>query len=206
MMSAVGPDNAKALARKLAERGYRLVDAPVSGGASGAADGTLTIMAAGLAEDLEGARPALAAFTDNIFHVGSEAGLGQAVKLVNNHLVITQLVATVEALMLAARSGCDMSQIYDVISTSLGNSTVFGLRATAILNRTFETGGSMKVIEKDMGLILEAGRSVGMPMFLASSAAEVLQMTSALGFHDEDDVAVAKAYELITGQQITSPE
>ncbi len=84
VMSTVGPDGVKALAGRLAERGHRLVDAPVSGGHHGAVAGTLTLMIGAAPDDLARCRPVFETFAGNIVHVGTEPGAGQAAKLINN--------------------------------------------------------------------------------------------------------------------------
>ena len=202
MMSTVGPDAARDLGRRLAERGHRLVDSPVSGGHDGATAGRLTLMVGAADDDLELCRPVLQTFSENLFHVGTEAGAGQAAKLVNQLLVVTHLVATAEALNLAARSGCDVRQIYDIISTSVGNSRIFGARAPTVLDRSFKTGGSLNILVKDARLVLGAGQAANAPLPLATAAAQVFEMARVMGLGDEDDAAVAKVYERICGQEI----
>ena len=154
VMSTIGPDNARELGRRLAERGHRLVDAPVSGGADGAAAGTLTVMVGGADEDVERCRPIFAAFAANIFHVGPQVGAGQAAKLANQLLVVANLVATVEALALSSRSGVDPHQLYEIISTCAGDSRVFRSRVPPILDRSFKTGGTVNILVKDARLVL----------------------------------------------------
>jgi putative dehydrogenase len=203
VMSTIGPDNARQLGQRLAERGHRMIDAPVSGGAAGAEAGTLTVIASGPADDLDRCRPLLEAFAANIFHVGGEVGAGQAAKLVNQLLVVTHLVAAVEALLLGARSGVDPQQLYEIISTSVGNSRVFQTRVPVILDRTFKTGGSVKILVKDARLVLQQGASAGTPLPLASAAQQVFEMARSVGLGEEDDASLAKLYERLGGGEIS---
>jgi putative dehydrogenase len=199
MMSTIGPDNARELAGMLAERGHRMVDAPVSGGAAGAEAGTLTVIAGGAKDDLERCRPLFEAFSANIFQVGSDIGAGQAAKLVNQLLVVSHLVAAVEALVLGVRSGIDPHQIYEIISTSVGNSRVFETRVPVILDGSFKTGGAVKILVKDARLVLQQAASAGVPLPLAATAGQMFEMARGLGLGDEDDAALAKAYEMLAG-------
>jgi putative dehydrogenase len=201
-MSTVGPDDARNLGRRLAERGHRLVDAPVSGGAEGAAAGSLAIMAGGATEDVERCRPLFDAFAANVFHVGEEVGTGQSAKLVNQLLVAAHLVATAEALALGVRNGVDARQLCEIISTAAGDSRIFRSRAPVIVDRTFKTGGAVNILVKDARLVLKAAESSGTPLFVAAAAKQVLEMARALGLGDEDDASVAKAYELLGGREI----
>ena len=196
-MSTIGPDNARDLDRRLAERGHRLLDAPVSGGAAGADAGTLTVIVGGAGEDLDRARPVLESFAANIFHVGQEIGTGQAAKLVNQLLVVTHLAATVEALTLGARSGVDPHQLYEMITTAAGNSAIFQSRGKAIVNRDFKTGGALNILAKDARLVMRAGESSGTPLAVAAAAGQLIEMARAYGLGDEDDAALAKLYEAI---------
>jgi L-threonate 2-dehydrogenase len=199
MMSTIGPDNARELAGMLAERGHRMVDAPVSGGAAGAEAGTLTVIAGGAKDDLERCRPLFEAFSANIFQVGSDIGAGQAAKLVNQLLVVSHLVAAVEALVLGVRSGIDPHQIYEIISTSVGNSRVFETRVPVILDGSFKTGGAVKILVKDARLVLQQAASAGVPLPLAATAGQMFEMARGLGLGDEDDATLAKAYEMLAG-------
>jgi L-threonate 2-dehydrogenase len=202
MMSTVGPDNARALGGALADRGHHLIDAPVSGGHGGATAGTLTIMVGATDQDLALARPVLEAFSKNIFHVGQQPGAGQAAKLVNQLLVVAHHVATAEALMLATRSGCDLQQIYNIITTSAGNSSVFAGRAAAILNRSFETGSTINILVKDAHLVLAAAQASGTPLPLTTAAAQVFEMARLMGYGSDDDASIARFYERVCNQEI----
>ena len=201
-MSTIGPDNARDLERRLAERGHRLLDAPVSGGAAGAAAGTLTVIVGGASEDLERCRPVLDAFAANVFHVGPAVGTGQAAKLVNQLLVVTHLAATAEALALGTRSGVDPQQLYEMICTAAGNSVIFQSRGKAILDRGFKTGGSLNILVKDARLVLRAGEPSSTPLFAAAAAGQVFELARAFGLGDQDDAAVAKLYEALGNVEI----
>ena len=202
VMSTVGPTGVKSLAARLAQGRHRLVDAPVSGGHHGAVAGTLTLMIGADPDDLARCRPVFETFAANIVHVGPEPGAGQAAKLINNQLVLVHHVAMAEALVLAARLGLDLQQVYDIVTTSFGNSVVFNHRAAAVLDRSFTSGGALNILVKDARLILEAAQATETPMFATAAAAQVFEMARAMGYGAEDDVAVVKAFEQILGREL----
>jgi putative dehydrogenase len=188
LMSTVGPREMRSLADDLAARGYRVVDAPVTGGASGAAAGTLTVIAAGAPADLDAAEPILQPIGRRIFRVGSEPGQGQMVKLVNQLLVGTHLAAAAEAMALAAAAGADLKQVFDLLVTGAGRSEILVSRVGALLDGSFETGASLRVFTaKDIPLVLEAGRAYNVPMITASAALQTMQLGCAFGLEDAGD-------------------
>jgi 3-hydroxyisobutyrate dehydrogenase-like beta-hydroxyacid dehydrogenase len=121
-LSTTGQPVAIEVAEALAERGIVTLDAPVSGGVRGAANGTLAVMVAGPAAALERLRAVLAVF-GRVFHVGERPGLGQLMKLANNYLSATAIVATAEAVVLGVKGGLDPVTMLDVINASTGRNT-----------------------------------------------------------------------------------
>jgi 3-hydroxyisobutyrate dehydrogenase len=188
LMSTVGPRAMRGLADDLAARGYRVVDAPVTGGATGAAAGTLTAIAAGAPDDLDAAEPILRPMAGQIFRVGAEPGQGQMIKLVNQLLVGTHLAAAAEAMALAAAAGADLQQVFDLLKTGAGRSEILVSRVGALLDGSFETGSSLRVFTaKDIPLVLEAGREYRVPMITASAALQTMQLGAAFGLEDVSD-------------------
>ncbi len=107
-----------------------------------------------------------------------------------------------EALVLAARMGLDLQQVYDIVTTSFGNSVVFNHRVPAVLDRTFVSGGALNILVKDARLILEAAQATETPMFATAAAAQVFELARAMGLGAEDDVAVVKAFERMLGREL----
>lgn len=183
-MATIGPREMRALAEEIQARGYRAIDAPVTGGVARAADGTLTVIAAGAPADLDAADPILQPMGGKIFRVGTEPGQGQMVKMVNQLLVGTHLAAAVEAMALARAAGTDVQQVYDLLLTGQARSEMLASRASAILGDG-ETGSSLRIFtEKDLPLVLDAGREFHVPMVTASAAFQMLHLGSALGLND----------------------
>ncbi|MDX5299295.1 MAG: 3-hydroxyisobutyrate dehydrogenase, partial [Gammaproteobacteria bacterium] len=121
--STIAPASARKVHAAARERGIALLDAPVSGGTAGAAAGTLTFMAGGRAEDVERARPVLAAMGKNIFHAGPE-GAGQVAKVCNNQLLAILMLGSAEALALGVANGLDPAVLSDIMRQSSGGNWV----------------------------------------------------------------------------------
>ena len=193
LMSTIGPREMRTLADEVVKAGHRVVDTPVTGGATGAAAGTLTVIAAGPPADLDAAEPILQPMAGQIFRVGTEPGQGQMIKLVNQLLVGTHLAAAAEAMALASAAGADLQQVFDLLKTGAGRSEILVTRVGALLDGSFETGSSLRVFTtKDIPLVLEAGREHGVPMITASAALQTMQLGVAFGLEDVSDAQLIR--------------
>ena len=121
--STIGVAAAQQIHGPLHGAGLGYIDAPVSGGVAGAANATIALMFSGSAEDLERLRPVLGAISKRCFHVGTEPGQGQAMKLLNNYLSAVALTATSEAVSFGLTQGLDMKMMLDVLNASSGQNT-----------------------------------------------------------------------------------
>ena len=124
VMSTLDPSSMQRLATDMASLGVNAVDAPVSGGRTGAEAATLSIMASGPPDVLERIRPVLEAMGKNIYVVGERPGMGQAAKLANQLMLGVNMVATLEGLRIATRHGVDEDQLMELLSVSTGGSWV----------------------------------------------------------------------------------
>ena len=163
----------------VAERGFALLDAPVSGGVKGATAGTLAFMVGGSAEALEIARPVLESMAGKIIHCG-ESGAGQAAKLCNNMLLAVQQIAVGEAFVLAEKLGLSAHSLFDVITGATGNCwavhtncPVPGPVPTSPANNAFTPGFATALMNKDLGLAMNAVASSGASAPLGSHAAQI---------------------------------
>jgi putative dehydrogenase len=197
-MSTMSPVRARALAAQAADRGLRWLDAPVSGGTERARDGVLTTMVGGDPGDLERVRPLLEAFSRDVFHLGP-VGAGSTAKMVNQVLVFCNLAAAVEAMTLCRKLGADQQAVFDVIKTAVGTSAVFEMRVPKLIDGTYSTGGSLRIALKDLGIVEEAAREVGMPMLMTAQVTQLFRATAAAGLLDGDDLAVAQVIERLAG-------
>lgn len=161
-LSTIGPKAAIEAAARLEPAGITYCDGPVSGGAAGARDATISLMFGGPADVLDSHRELLESFTGNVFHVGERAGLGQAMKLANNYLSATALAATSEAMAFGVAQGLEMATMVDVINVSTGrNSATVDKFPNRILTGTYDAGFSTAHMTKDVGLFVAESVEAG---------------------------------------------
>jgi 3-hydroxyisobutyrate dehydrogenase len=184
---------------RLAERGLWLIDAPVSGGATKAAAGQMTVMASGTDEAFAAAGPLLDAVAGKVYRLGARAGIGSTVKMVNQHLAGVHIAAACEAMALGMRAGADPRALYEVICNSAGMSWMFQNRVPHILEGDYTPLSSVNIFVKDLGIVLDAARKLSFPLPLAAAAHQLYLATAAAGHGAEDDAAVIKFYAELAG-------
>jgi len=196
------PAQSRALAQRLALRGVTYLDAPVSGGTSGALAGTLTMMVGGSVTALDRVRGVLGAMATRVVHVGP-IGAGHAVKAVNNTLLATHLLATAEGLIALQEAGVDPAVALEVINASSGRSNasehLFGER---VLNRTFPNTFALGLLAKDCGIgqaVLDDTSTVG-PMLRLTG--ELVRAATVAHGRDVDHSEVVRYIESMTGREI----
>jgi 3-hydroxyisobutyrate dehydrogenase len=199
LSSTVPPSFVRAIAEPLEAAGLLFLDAPISGGAKGATEGTLTVMASGPEAAFAAAQPALDAMAAKVYRLGNEPGAGSTVKMINQLLAGVHIVAAAEAIALATRAGADPRQVYEVISNSAGSSWMFNNRVPHILEGDFTPLSAVDIFVKDLGLVLDSGRELRFPLPLAAAAHQQFLGAAAAGHGREDDSAVVKVYEALTG-------
>ena len=160
--STIGTAAAVRVHTLLAGHGVEYVDAPVSGGVSGAVDATLAIMYSGSGTTFERLRPIFEAMAGNVFRVGSRPGQGQAMKVLNNFLSGTAMAATAEAVAFGVRQGLDMKMILDVVNASSGRNTATTDKfPNRVLTGTWDAGFHSTQLDKDLGLYRDAAEAIG---------------------------------------------
>jgi len=181
-MSSADPNRTRALAERLAASGITLIDAPVSGGVKKAVAGTLAIMVGGDVPTFERLRPVLETMGKAITHVGP-VGAGHALKALNNYVSAAALIATAEAIHVGEAFGIDPATIVDVIQASTGrNNTTENKAHQFMLNGAFNSGFSLALQAKDVGIAASLGRAMGLPMALAQDVyAMTAEASEALG-------------------------
>jgi len=152
-LSTIGPAAAVEAERRLAAAGVTYADGPVSGGVAGARAATLSLMFAGSADVLADHRTVLEALAGHVFHVGTEPGQGQTMKLVNNFLSAVALAATSEALSLGQAHGLDLAVMLDVLNASTGrNSATVDKFPNRVLTGSYDAGFHTALMAKDLRL------------------------------------------------------
>ena len=200
--STIDIATAREVAAAASESGYEMVDAPVSGGVTGAAAGTLTFMVGGTAAGYERARSILAAMGRNVAHVGGP-GHGQATKICNNMMAGIAVIAASEVFCLGEALGLDPKKLYGVLSTSTGQTRMMdqmhpvpGIVETAPSNRNYAPGFKAALMAKDLGLAQSAAADTGTSTPLGADAAALFRMLCKNGAGDLDCSAV---YKLLHG-------
>ena len=188
-----------AFVRKLGERlatgGHELLDAPMSGGRARAESGELTFMASGAPTAFAAAESILSATSAKVFRLGDAAGIGSLVKTVNQLLAGVHIAAAAEAVALAAKAGADTRAVYEVISASAGNSWMFGNRVPHMLDDDFTPLSAVEIFVKDLGLVLDTGHELRLPLPLAAAAHQLFLAAAGAGWGKLDDSAIVKVYQ-----------
>jgi len=166
-LSTTGSDMAKRIFELLKARDIVQIDAPVSGGVSGAEKGTVAVMASGPRADVEAVQPALSVI-GKFFYVGEQPGAGQTMKLCNNFLSAAAMAATAESMVLGVKAGLDPKVMLDVINASSGRNTATETKFPKnVLPGTFDLGFTNGLMAKDVGLAVAEAKSLGVPMEIA---------------------------------------
>jgi len=196
--------------RKLAEDaksfGLTLIDAPVSGGVKGAKAGTLTIMVGAEEKDYVKVLPILESLGKAINLVG-QTGAGHALKAVNNYLSATSLYASCEAMILLKKLGIDLNVALDTINTSSGQSFSTHYKfPTFILPETYNSGFSLDLLLKDVGMVNNIAKDTKVPVLLASLVEQIYEGASRTGEPDQDHTEIIKFLERISNERLHNKE
>ena len=202
--ATVAPSIARRLGERLAEAGLELLDAPISGGAAKARSGELSVMASGAPSAFALAAPALEAMAATVYRLGDAPGVGSSMKLVNQLLAGVHIATAAEAMALGIRMGLDPETVYEVITHSAGNSWMFENRVPHILKGDYTPLSAVDIFVKDLNIVHATGRELALPTPVASSALQQFTAAKGAGFGREDDAAVIKVYQRLSG--ITLPE
>ena len=199
--STIGPAATLAIAETLSERGISLLDAPVTGSAPRAEDGTLTIMVGGADADVERARPLLEAMGQLVVHAGP-LGHGQMVKLLNNAVAATNAATLAQALTVGARAGVDLKALIEVMSNGAAGSTLLDLKAEPMRTHDYTTLFKLDHMLKDVRLCLEEGQALGAPFPYAALTREILSTAAAMGHGEDDFAALIEPLERSAGTRL----
>ncbi|BAU12209.1 2-hydroxy-3-oxopropionate reductase [Leptolyngbya sp. NIES-3755] len=196
-MSTIAPATSKKIYSELQKHDIQSLDAPVSGGDIGAQQGTLSIMVGGEKSAFDRALPVLQAMGKNIVHIG-EAGAGQVTKACNQIVVAMTVQAVAEALTLAKKSGVDPAKVRDALLGGFAQSRVLEVHGQRILDGTFQPGFKVDLHRKDMNIVLQTGREVGVPLLGSSQVTVLMDSLIAQGKGELDNAAIALLYDLLS--------
>lgn len=202
--STTGATVAKQVAEGLATKGITAVDAPVSGGIKGAEKGTLAVMLSCPENVLATVKPVLEVL-GKIFVVGTQAGQGQTMKLLNNLLSATAMAITSEAMAMGVKAGLDPSLIVDVFNAGTArNSATQDKIKQHVITRTFSYGFGIGLLNKDIRLCMGEADALGVPMVVGSAVRQLLSIATASEGFDADMTAMAKTVEEWAGVRVGS--
>ena len=196
--STIAPSGSWDFAARLADHGLRMIDAPVSGGSEGARNATLTIFVGGEADDVERARPVLAALGRTITHVGP-IGAGQAVKAVNQVILAGTYLGVAEGIVLAMKAGLDVEQVIGALGGGAAQSWVLANRSGRMLDNDYPLGFKVALHHKDLVIALELAQRVGAVLPVSALAAQLESGLIAGGHADDDMSALARSIRGLSG-------
>ena len=197
--STVDVKTSKECFNSASSKGLNFLDAPISGGPGGAADGTLTIMVGGKESSFKSSKEAFDMMGSKISHMGP-SGAGTAMKLVNQLLVSTNTVAAAEAFVLAEQSGVNLTAAIDILSTSWGRSTMIERNGPITVNKEFENSPApLRNLVKDLGIIKELTSQLGLNLPVTMASSGVVDETMRLDLEEPDIAATALSIKKISG-------
>ncbi len=200
-LSSVLPSTPRKIEPVARKRGVHFLEAPVSGGVTGARAATLAIMVGGDADVLARAQPVLRAMGPNIFHVGT-VGAGNTVKAINNMMACVNGCAMMEGLVLGVKAGLDPMTIYDVVKASSGGSKALERIPRALVPRDFEPGFKVALMNKDLETFNTIAKELHVPVSFSNVAQRYQQAALAAGLSEQDTSVVLTIIERLSGVQV----
>lgn len=195
MDTTMSPAQAQAIESRLGDSGHLFVDAPVTGGVTGADDGSLTFIASAAPAAMAATRPLMEVMGAKIAECGDHAGPGSTVKMINQLMCGILVAASAEGIALAAKAGADPKVVFDVIASGAARSFVWESRIPTILEGDFTPRGVVDIFTKDLAIALDAAKDVSFPAPLTAAAMQQFLAAAAMGHGREDDGVVVKVYE-----------
>ncbi len=200
-MSSIAPLVSREVSEGLAQKGIRMLDAPVSGGQPKAIDGSLSIMVGGTQADFDEILPIFKAMGSSAVLTG-DIGAGNVTKLANQIIVAVNIAAVSEALVMATKAGVDPELVYKAIRGGLAGSTVLDAKAPLMMDRKFNPGFRINLHIKDLGNVLETSHEIGVPLPLCAAVMEIMQALKVDGMGDLDHGAIVRFYEKLAHVEV----
>ena len=188
-LSSVLPSTPRKIEPRARARGVNYLEAPVSGGVTGARAATLAIMTGGDAAILERVRPILRAIGPNIYHVGA-VGAGNTVKAINNMMSSVNSLAMMEGMVLGVKAGLDLKMLYEIVKASSGNSNALAKAPRNLIPRNFEPGFKVELMNKDLETFNTIARELHVPVSFSNIAQRYQQAALAAGLGEQDTTVI----------------
>lgn len=199
--STVAVSTSREIGRKLAAKGVAFLDAPCTGSKPGAEKGTLTFMVGGDKEVFERVRPYFEPMGNQLYYCGG-AGMGLNAKLTQNLILSNLLQAFNEGMVLSTKAGVDPELMLEILNNSAARSGLIAFKAPYVFDRNFETNFSVRWMHKDVGLALESGKDLGVPLPLTGITQQMFQAAISSGYGDEDFCSSIKVLESWAGVEV----
>jgi 3-hydroxyisobutyrate dehydrogenase-like beta-hydroxyacid dehydrogenase len=199
--STISPTVADRIADDLAERGVTMLDAPISGGESGAIEGSLSIMVGGDEERLDEQRDVLDVMGETVTHCGP-SGAGQTTKACNQIVCAAQMVGVSEALVFAGQAGADLEAVVEAISGGAAGCWTLDNRAPDMIHGDFDPGFFAEYQYKDLRIATDAGEAFGSPMPQTELAHELYKSMVQNGMGRDDNSGVMQVIEMLAGSEV----
>src|ERR1700722_6587469 len=200
-LSTISPAETRRFSQTLAEKNITLLDAPVSGGSEGAAKGTLSIMVGGPEDAFNRIKPILEAIGTRITHMGP-SGAGQTTKLMNQILVVVNMLGVSEALLLGCAAGIDLTKAVQAVEAGAGGSWMLSNRAPQAIEGYWKPGFSIHPQQKDLRLVLESARELGLPLLGTSLVHQLYNKLQSDGKGGLGNHALIQALEDLSGKHL----
>jgi 2-hydroxy-3-oxopropionate reductase len=203
-MSTVLPSLARRIADAARQKKCDSLDAPVSGGQVGAENATLSIMVGGTTEAFDRAIPIFQCMGKNIVHIG-EAGAGQVAKAANQIVVAVTIAAVSEALVLATKAGVDPARVREALLGGFAQSRILDLHGNRMLQRNFQPGFKTKLHRKDMSIVLNTAKELGLTLPVSEAVTELMSDLTVSGGGDLDHSALLTVLEKLGKIETKAP-
>ncbi len=197
-MSTISPTATKVFAERLAKQGVDMLDAPVSGGETGAINATLSIMVGGKAKVFERVKPLFELMGKNIVHIGDN-GAGQVAKACNQIVVAVTIEAVAEALTFARKNGADAAKVREALMGGFAGSKVMEVHGKRMLDNEFKPGFKVGLHQKDMRIVMETAHQLGVALPAAALVTQHLNALMGTGDTNLDSAAVVKVVKRMSG-------
>jgi len=202
--TTIAPSTSRAIGQRFRARGVAFLDAPCSGSKAGATNGTLTFMVGGDPEAFERVGEYLLAMGRKIFYLGGP-GMGLHAKLTQNLVGALIFQAMSEGFVLARKAGLTPSSVLEVLQASVARAPLIEAKLPLVQGRRFETNFSLKWMYKDLGLMLDSGRELGVPLPATALVHELFGASVAMGHGEEDFAAAITLLETLAGVEVRDP-
>ena len=202
-MSTISPQVTRRIAEKLAQKGVKILDAPVSGGEIGAIKGTLSIMVGGPEKTFEECLPIFQVLGKKVTYMGPN-GTGQTTKLCNQVICALNIQAVCEGLILGAKAGLDLEKLLEVVTAGAASSWMLSNLGPKMVKRGFEPGFRIRHQQKDLRLALTAAAELDLPLPATGLVHQIFRIAEAEGLSEKGTQALITAMEKIAGEKPTS--